>query len=206
VPPLKLRRHADGADAIRHLPEELAEKVEVSAFFRNFVLMKKVTAILMGIGIFLACFLSCQKIESISEIPYIEFKSFDLKDTIDILGNEVKIGELVFKFEDGDGNIGVGQADSLYPDTTNYNLFFTLFEKIDGQFQLVDEDDLETSLNYRIPYIENVGQNKTLKGEIKVDFYYLLMLYDTIKYEFYILDRADNKSNVETTREISFDE
>lgn len=161
---------------------------------------------MMGIGMFLASFFSCQKIESISEIPYIEFKSFDLKDTVDILGNEGKIGELVFEFEDGDGDLGLEQADTLYPDTINYNLFFTLFEKIGGQFQVVDEEDLETSLNFRIPYIENVGQNKTLKGEIKVDFYYLLMLYDTIKYEFYIIDRALHKSNVEATREISFNE
>jgi len=164
--------------------------------------MKKVALIV--IGIIVASFFACQKVESLSDIPFIEFKSFDLKDTIDILGNPSKIGELVFKFEDGDGDIGLGQVDSLSSDTTNYNLFFTLFEKIEGEFQVVDEDDLETSLNFRIPYIENVGQNKTLKGEIKVDFYYLLMLYDTIKYEFYIIDRAEHESNVETTSEISF--
>jgi len=156
-------------------------------------------------GVIMAFSLSCQKVESISEIPYIEFKSFELRDTIDILGNPGKIGELIFKFEDGDGDIGLEQPDSISPNTTTYNLFFTLYEKIEGQFQKVDEEDLETPLNYRIPYIENIGQNKTLKGEVKVEFYYyLLMLYDTIKYEFYIVDRALHESNVETTKEIAF--
>ncbi len=156
-------------------------------------------------GVIMAFSLSCQKVESISEIPYIEFKSFELRDTIDILGNPGKIGELIFKFEDGDGDIGLEQPDSISSDTTNYNLFFTLYEKIEGQFQKVDEEDLETPLNYRIPYIENIGQNKTLKGEVKVEFYYyLLMLYDTIKYEFYMVDRAMHESNVETTTEIAF--
>lgn len=167
--------------------------------------MKKLVATGLVTGAFVAFSLSCQKIESISEIPYIEFKSFELRDTIDLLGNPGKVGELIFKFEDGDGDIGLEQPDSLSSDSTNYNLFFTLYEKIEGQFQKVDEENLETPLNYRIPYIENIGQNKTLIGEVKVEFYYyLLALYDTIMYEFYIVDRALHKSNLETTTEIAF--
>ena len=168
--------------------------------------MKRIGTIISGSCILLTLILSCQKVEKISEIPYIEFKSFELRDTVDILGNKIKIGELIFKFEDGDGDIGSEQPDTLFSTDPGYNLFFTLFEKIDGEFIKVDEEDLETPLDYRIPYIENVGQNKTLRGEIKVEFYYLLMLYDTIKYEFFILDRAENQSNIETTREISFGE
>ena len=168
--------------------------------------MKRIAVILFGLLLAFSIFLSCEKVESISDIPYIEFKSFDLRDTVDILGNEIKIGELVFKFEDGDGDIGIEQPDSVYFIDPAYNLFFTLFEKIDGEFVEVEETELETPLNYRIPFIENIGQNKTLRGEIKVEFYYLLMLYDTVKYEFYIIDRAEHQSNVETTREISFNE
>ena len=147
--------------------------------------------------------LSCKKIESLPEIPSISFNSFILKDTTDVLGNEGKIGELIFDFEDGDGDIGLIQPDSLSVDSTNFNLFFTLFGKIDGEFIEVSENDLETPLNYRIPYIEKEGQNKTLIGEIQVDFIYLLFEYDTIKYSFFIVDRALHKSNVETTPEIA---
>lgn len=149
------------------------------------------------IGVF-----SCQKIESLPDTPAISFKNFILRDTIDPLGNEGKVGELTFEFEDGDGDIGALQPDSLSPDTANFNLFFKIFNKIDGEFDEVPADDLETPLKYRVPYIKKEGQNKTLKGEIQVDFLYLLFEYDTIKYSFYLVDRAFHKSNVETTPEI----
>ena len=165
--------------------------------------MKALAKILILLITLLLSGLSCKKIESLPEIPSISFKSFILIDTIDALGNEGKIGELTFDFEDGDGDIGLTQPDSLSVDSTNFNLFFTLFGKIDGEFIEVSENDLETPLNYRIPYIEKEGQNKTLIGEIQVDFIYLLFEYDTIKYSFFIVDRALHKSNVETTPEIA---
>jgi len=119
------------------------------------------------------------------------------------MNNRGKTGELVFDFVDGDGDIGLPQPDSISTDTTNYNLFFTLYEKLDGEFLKVY---LATPLKYRIPFIEMEGQNKTLKGEIKVELsYYLIhgrLEYDTIMYEFYLIDRALHKSNVETTPEI----
>ena len=164
--------------------------------------MKAFAKILIITIIVLLIGLSCKKIESLPEIPFISFKSFILKDTTDVLGNEGKIGELTFDFEDGDGDIGLSQPDSLSVDSSNFNLFFTLFSKTDGEFIEVSEDDLETPLNYRIPYIKKEGQNKALKGEIRIDFIYLLFEYDTFKYSFYIVDRALHKSNVETTPEI----
>ncbi len=154
----------------------------------------------------LVLFFSCRKIESYPEIPFIEFKSFTLRDTIEpLLEIPGKIGELVFSFVDGDGDIGLPKSDSTTIDSVN--LFFTMYEKINGEFIKVDEDDLATLINYRIPFIEMEGQNKTLKGEIQVDFFYIkifLIKYDTIKYEFYIIDRALHKSNVETTSDIPF--
>ena len=165
--------------------------------------MKPFVKILILIITVLLSGLSCQKIESLPDIPSISFKSFILIDTTDVLGNEGKIGELTFDFEDGDGDIGLTQPDSLSADSTNFNLFFTLFSKTDGEFIEISEDDLETPLNYRIPYIKKEGQNKALKGEIQIDFIYLLFEYDTIKYSFFIVDRALHKSNIETTPEIA---
>ncbi|MBA7544911.1 hypothetical protein ES705_37272 [subsurface metagenome] len=165
--------------------------------------MKPFVKILILIITVLLSGLSCQKIESLPEIPSISFKSFILIDTTDVLGNEGKIGELTFDFEDGDGDIGLTQPDSLSADSSNFNLFFTLFSKTDGEFIEVSENDLETPLNYRIPYIKKEGQNKALKGEIQIDFIYLLFEYDTIKYSFFIVDRALHKSNIETTPEIA---
>ena len=93
--------------------------------------MKALAKILILIIIVLLGGLSCKKIESLPEIPSISFKSFILIDTIDALGNEGKIGELTFDFEDGDGDIGLTQPDSLSADSTNFNLFFTLFDTYD---------------------------------------------------------------------------
>ena len=155
-----------------------------------------VITLLIGITIF-----SCKKIEEFSEIPEITFKDFILVDTLDKIGNKIKHGELIFDFIDGDGDIGIEVPDSINNSDTS-NLFFTLYKKIDGDFV---EVDTETPIEYRIPFMEPKGQNKTLKGEIKIEFeYYLNFEYDTIKYEFYLVDRAKHKSNIESTPEISF--
>jgi hypothetical protein len=65
-----------------------------------------------------------------------------------------------------------------------------------------DNDPLKPS-PYRIPYMERLGQNKILKGTISVTFLYLFYsTADTIRYDFYIKDRALNESNVVSTNEI----
>ena len=50
---------------------------------------------------------SCRKIEKLPVIPSIEFTSFAIFDTTDILGNIGKAGRLKFYFEDGDGDMGL---------------------------------------------------------------------------------------------------
>jgi len=51
--------------------------------------------------------------------------------------------------------------------------------------------------------MERLGQNKILKGTISVTFIYQTYLpTDTIKYDFYVKDRAENESNVASTSEI----
>ncbi len=150
---------------------------------------------------------SCRKIESLPEIPRVEYKSFALSESTDTLGNQVVKGELTFYFEDGDGDIGwkERQVDSLMQssDSLNSNLFLSLYEKVDSQYM---EVELNEPLYYIIPYIEREGQNKTLKGEVKVDLYYYLIEYDTIRYDFFIVDRARHKSNVDSTGDIGLTE
>jgi len=146
---------------------------------------------------------SCQKIEQLSNIPNIEFTSFTVFDTIDILGNHNKAGRLKFYFEDGDGDIGLDEPTYYNPDTTN--LFLTLFRKTDGVMvpSEIINDPLLPYSSYRIPYMERLGQNMILKGTISVIFlYYEFSPNDTIKYDFYIKDRALNESNTESTSEI----
>jgi hypothetical protein len=144
---------------------------------------------------------SCRKVERLPAVPHIEFTSFTIFDTLDILGNNSKAGKLKFHFEDGDGDLGLNAPTS--GDTDSTNLFLTLFRKEGGvMLPAPDNDPLKPS-SYRIPYMERLGQNKILKGTISVTFLYLFYSpTDTIRYDFYIKDRALNVSNVESTSEI----
>ena len=145
---------------------------------------------------------SCRKIVQLPPVPHIEFTSFGIFDTIDILGNNAKGGRLKFYFEDGDGDLGLNSPSEGDTDTTN--LFFTLYRKTGGKMVLAPDNDPLKPSSYRIPYMERLGQNKILKGTISVTFLYLFYSSaDTIKYDFYIKDRALNKSNIASTTEIA---
>ncbi|MCU0363086.1 MAG: hypothetical protein MUE32_06990 [Bacteroidales bacterium] len=144
---------------------------------------------------------SCRKIETLPPEPYIEFTQFEIFDTTDILGNISKGGRLKFYFEDGDGDLGLRAPAGGASDTTN--LFLTLYRKDNGAMVPAPPDDPLKPSEYRIPYMARLGQNKILRGTIAVTFIYLFAAPgDTIKYDFYIEDRALNESNVATTAEI----
>ncbi|MBN1108649.1 MAG: hypothetical protein JXR66_02370 [Bacteroidales bacterium] len=164
--------------------------------------MRKIKYILPVIIIFTA-FMACKKIEILPDTPKIEFTSFIVFDTTDILGNAYKGGRLNFYFEDGDGDLGLKQPSGNYSDTAN--LFFTLYRKTEGQFTEVPEDDFLNPSDYRIPYMDREGQNKILKGTITVSFLYIFYDVDdtdTVKYEFFVKDRELNTSNTAVTCEI----
>ena len=154
--------------------------------------------------LFIILFFSCGKIEKLPPKPFIRFKSFEVFDSTDILENAVKGGRLNFYFEDGDGDLGLPlSVESTTVDSTN--LFFILFRKTSGIFvKAADNDPLKPS-SYRIPYMDRQGQNKILRGNIRITFLYLFAKpTDTIKYMFYIKDRALNFSDTVSTCEITF--
>jgi|SRR5450759_1135257 hypothetical protein len=149
---------------------------------------------------------SCRKIEHLSPVPHIEFTSFAVFDTIDILNNPYKAGRLKFTFEDGDGDLGLESPEiSGLIDSTN--LFFILYRKTGGNMvQVPDSGDFMKPTSYRIPFMERLGQNKILKGTISVTFlytYYEPIDSNIIRYDFFIKDRADNVSDTTSTNEIS---
>ena len=148
---------------------------------------------------------SCKKIVQLPAVPHVEFTSFAVFDTLDILGNIAKGGRLKFYFEDGDGDLGLDAPSDIQPDTTN--LFFTLYRKTNGTMVPAGDNDPLKPSSYRIPYMERLGQNKILKGTIAVTFLYLFYSPgDTIRYDFYVQDRALNQSNVASTSEIVLSE
>lgn len=161
--------------------------------------LKYLTALLLTTILFA----SCEKLQTLPDRPHIEFRSFAVFDTTDILGNECKGGRLNFYFEDGNGDLGLKAP--FYEDDDTVNLFFSLYRKTGLVFTEVPEDDLLDPSDYRIPYMERLGQNKILKGTITVSFLYLFYDVedtDTLKYDFWLKDRAQNISDTATTSEI----
>jgi len=150
---------------------------------------------------------ACRKIQQLPDEPRVEFKSFTVFDTIDILGNQIKGGRLNFYFEDGDGDLGLATPEADRTDITDTtNLFLVLYRKTGGVMEQVPEDDYMKPYSYRIPYMESPSQNKILKGTVTLTFFYLFYppeVNDTVMYDFYIKDRADNISNTESTCEIA---
>ncbi len=139
--------------------------------------------------------LSCFRIEHYPPEPQIELIEFTFVDTVDDMdkGNRVLKGTLHFSFIDGDGDIGFDttspQQNTIFMEKYMYN---------DGVLNIVQ---LNPEPNYYIPYFESEGPNKTLKGEMIVNDIneYGPFLGDTIIYKFYIVDRAGNVSNIEST-------
>lgn len=153
---------------------------------------------LTGLLILATLMVSCIRVENLPDKPMVEFRSFVLSDSTDILGNQLKAGKLTFYFEDGDGDLGIDVSDGSSTDTAN--LFFALYRKTNGVFVPAGDDDLLKPSVYRIPYLEPIGQNDILKGTIDVIFlYYVYSQTDTLYYKFSLKDRAEHYSNTDST-------
>lgn len=136
---------------------------------------------------------ACLKPEEFPPEPRIEFKSFTV-----FAGQDS--ASLVFGFTDGDGDIGLTEADSLPP--YDANLFLEYYEYQSGAWVNVDLGG-SPNIPYRVPVITPTGQNKTLEGEIAIALEPFSLSHntaaDSIKYSVTLQDRALHVSNsVET--------
>jgi hypothetical protein len=145
--------------------------------------------------------ISCMKQENYPDVPEIGFADWvSFYDT----GHYPGAAALTITFKDGNGDIGLNPEDTMPPYNKNgnyyYNYVITYFEKQNGTFVKVD---LYPPFSARIPVLTPDYPNKAIKGFI-VDT--LTMnpkpLFDTIRFELFIYDRALNKSNVVTTPDI----
>lgn len=144
-------------------------------------------------------FTNCKKIHVYPDTPEITFNDFTVTDTIDALDNRILQGSLSFDFVDGDGDIGLKDSDTTAPfdSTYYYNLYITEYYAQNDSF--IQSEPI-VPLNFRIPYVAATGQNKTLKGTVKISLIYNFPITkDSLYYSFYIYDRAFHKSNVEET-------
>jgi hypothetical protein len=141
---------------------------------------------------------SCMKKEVYPDVPEIAFQGFITQfDT----GMYAKRGFLTISFKDGNGDIGLRPNQKEPPFDTGsiyyYNYIIDYYEKQNGNFVKVV---LDPPYNARIPYLTPDDPNKAIKGII-VDTLILnpMPVYDTVKFKFFIYDRALHKSNVDST-------
>jgi hypothetical protein len=177
--------------------------------------IKLLAKVILAISILVS---SCVEFELVSPVPEISLIDFGVTEGYDtLLQQAVKVGLLEFSFIDGDADFGVYwdvANDNSFPDSVRYNLFINLYEKINGAYRIKyftqwisDSNRFDTlSLNQYIYYnekLDRVGQNKTVKGIIRSSIQMVSTedLKDSLRLEFYIRDRALNKSNIEYTND-----
>lgn len=175
--------------------------------------------ILQAIFLLVIASISCVKFEPVSPIPSIEFKELRFERVLVDSTFESVQAIMEFNFVDGDADLGVYDevhSDIELPDSQRYGIFVDLLEKVDGVYikryllqprpntNLIDT----VLLHQLLPYdqkLDRVGQNKTVKGVIRSGILVSDTPYDTMAYEFFIRDRALNKSNVERTSDFTLD-
>ncbi len=152
-------------------------------------------------------FLSCGKEEPASDTPSISYLDYTLyKNDLD------KDSLLVvrFQYEDGNGDLGYGEADTNYPFNLGGPLFYNLhnvfygFEGPDKK-QYIDGFSGDTiRYSQRLMSLTPEGRYKAISGtmEVRVDFSLLLLNSfnpEKIQLEFWINDRAQNRSETIVT-------
>jgi len=172
--------------------------------------MEKYVKILF-LSVIVAIIFSCTKIENYPEIPEVSFEEIGIIDSTDVLGNPTKFVVLSFIVKDGDGDIGLREGDTIGPYHISspyyYNLFIKELEKKGDQF--IEVSDTKFPRNYRIPYLTPEGQNKNLKATVEVGIEYSYnarnpLAFTIFKYEFYLVDRELQHSNIDTSYTIIF--
>lgn len=140
--------------------------------------------------LFAIIIISCKKYDDYSPIPVVEYDSSELLKDL-IFGTDYL--NISIKFIDGDGDICFYETDTVK------NIIFTLFYLENDSLKPVE---LAVPYEYKIPYYEPEGRNKLMQGSVKTKFYiddFKALGYDTLKLNFYVFDRAYNKSNIGAT-------
>jgi hypothetical protein len=179
--------------------------------------MKYSVLLLLGA---LAFLVSCEKEEASSPIPIIKFDGF--VNYVGTSGKDTAV-DFIFTIKDGDGDIGFGDNEidtSCGADNANLYLAYevkdgSVFKKKKLWIQvtevtpacdtLVYFDSVQVKFNQRMQYIEPPGNSKSIEATVtyRMDYNSALVLLDNIgRFEFYIRDRANNKSNVVLSNEL----
>ena len=150
------------------------------------------------------CLWSCERVQSGPEVPpEIHFEKLIFDDIINGEFGIVKIAILTFSFVDDNGDLGVrneGTNDTL-------SCVYVVWQKKleDGTYENY-EFDTGIVQTFRIPYNEQMNkdeaQNKRLKGKMDITLFPPSGPppgMDSVRLEYYIMDRALLKSNIDHT-------
>jgi hypothetical protein len=187
---------------------EFSIQLDVSKIIHNF--KKRMKSIFLNILVLVLALIaipSCVKRTKFPNEPVVSYKSFN------ILDNQNAV--FVFKFTDGDGDIGLKSEDTTGDFSRGsiyyYNLYMKyLYKNATGNFVPYTYFNTQTGqtdtvvLKFRTQFVESKTKDKALQGEIYVNLfgYRPTSSHKNFKYEFYFYDRAHNKSNVTGTDEI----
>jgi hypothetical protein len=179
--------------------------------------MKYRNLLLLSVVAFIS---SCGKEESFSPIPEIQFERYI--NYVGTAGKDTAV-DFIFTIKDGDGDIGF--TDNEFDNSCgadNANLYLAYETKDGANFRkkklwlqvvevtptcdtLIYFDSVQVKFNQRMQYIEPAGNSKSIEATVtyRMDYTSALVLLDNIgRFEFYIRDRANNKSNVVLSNEL----
>lgn len=142
-------------------------------------------------------FIRCQKPHEYPASPIIDFLYLTVLDTSDALGNPTKNFDITFKIVDGDYNFGFKDSDTNDASLNFNNFHIDIYTSYKNKVNKITND----TINYdgKIPWVEPIGIQKYFKATVTYSIYLYNIIYDSIYFEFYVMDRAKNKSNTEKT-------
>jgi hypothetical protein len=135
---------------------------------------------------------SCDKIQSYPPEPVLTYKSHKVTKSYDGLDNLNTDVSFTFEYCDGDGDLIVSYADSA---SIYSHLYIYLYEKQNGAYKSIASDTILFWLQYA-EFMNRDGLNKTFKGSMTYNHIFdKNNTYDTIKFEWYVIDYELHKSN-----------
>lgn len=139
-------------------------------------------------GWMLVLVISCNKLETVSPVPHIEYVAVESSISVDGLDAKNRKIVLHFSLTDGDGNFGLTDQDTSILKNCFIQTYF--YENAVWSKSLF--------VDYRIPYLGTSSQQPVvIKAEAIVTLEYPIKNYlaDSVYYELWVTDRAGNQSN-----------
>lgn len=140
---------------------------------------------------------ACNKLEEYDDRPIILESTYELEKNFAGLDTGLV---LRFTYTDGDGNVGLSARDTIPP--YDKNVMIDYYEKQGNDFVKILIPGTTDTLNFN-SRIKEFGVGNPTKAEVSVKINIGVVIADTVRFDYYILDKALNKSNVVSTGAIA---